>query len=157
MSSQQKFLSFNLGAKGIAVISLHDITEILQVSLTEICCIPQMPSSVLGIYNWRGDMLWLVDLEEMLGYVPLPKEANFLSKMMAIVVQNEGKSLGLLVRQIMDIECLDSNHLKPTNSELFSSEISHFLNGYFINDLEEMIINLNANAIIQSPMWSIHN
>jgi positive phototaxis protein PixI len=69
--SEQKFLSFHLGTKGIAVISLQYITEILQVSLTEICCIPQMHSSVFGIYNWRGNMLWLVNLEEMLGYVSL--------------------------------------------------------------------------------------
>ncbi|MFQ4141606.1 chemotaxis protein CheW [Chlorogloeopsis sp. ULAP02] len=157
MSLRQKFLSFNLGTKGIAVIALQNITEILQVSLTEICCIPQMHSSVFGTYNWRGNMLWLVNLEEMLGYIPLQKEVNLLSKMIAIVVNNEDKYLGLLVRQIMDIEQLDANNLKPTNSELFSPDISHLLHGYFINDREEMIINLNANAILQSPMWDIHN
>jgi positive phototaxis protein PixI len=155
--SEQKFLSFHLGTKGIAVISLQYITEILQVSLTEICCIPQMHSSVFGIYNWRGNMLWLVNLEEMLGYVSFQKEVNLLSKMMAVVVHDEDKYLGLLVRQIMDIEYLDFNNIKPTNSELFPPELSHLLHGYFINDREEMIVNLNANAIIQSPIWAAHN
>ncbi|MBW4669113.1 MAG: chemotaxis protein CheW [Cyanomargarita calcarea GSE-NOS-MK-12-04C] len=157
MDIEQKFLSFNLGAKDTAVISLEHITEVMQVSLAEICGVPQMPSSVLGIYNWRGEMLWLVDVEEMLGYSPLLYSANMLSKMMAIVVQIDGKSLGLLVRQLMDIESLDSQLIKPTSGELFSPEISSFLQGYFINPAEELIITLDAAAIVQSPMWAIHN
>jgi positive phototaxis protein PixI len=157
LDTEQKFLSFNLGAKDTAVISLEHITEVMQVSLAEICGVPQMPSSVLGIYNWRGEMLWLVDVEEMLGYSPLLYSANMLSKMMAIVVQIDGKSLGLLVRQLMDIESLDSQQIKPTSGELFSPEISSFLQGYFINPAEELIITLDAAAILQSPMWAIHN
>ena len=157
MDTEQKFLSFNIGVKDTAVISLEHITEVMQVSLAEICGVPQMPSSVLGIYNWRGEMLWLVDVEEMLGYSPLLYSANMLSKMMAIVVQIDGKSLGLLVRQLMDIESLDSQQIKPTSGELFSPEISSFLKGYFINPAEELIITLDAAAIVQSPMWAIHN
>jgi positive phototaxis protein PixI len=157
LDTAQKFLSFNLGAKDTAVISLEHITEVMQVSLTEICGVPQMPSSVLGIYNWRGEMLWLVDVEEMLGYSPLLYSANMLSKMMAIVLQIDGKSLGLLVRQLMDIESLDSEQIKPTSGELFSADIASFLQGYFINSAEELIITLDAAAIVQSPMWAVHN
>jgi positive phototaxis protein PixI len=157
LDTAQKFLSFNLGVKDTAVISLEYITEVMQVSLAEICGVPQMPSSVLGIYNWRGEMLWLVDVEEMLGYSPLLYSANMLSKMMAIVLQIDGKSLGLLVRQLMDIESLDSGQIKPTSGELFSPDIASFLQGYFINSAEELIITLDAAAIVQSPMWAVHN
>ncbi len=157
METGEKFLSFNLGAKDTAVISLQHITEVFQISLAEICCVPQMPNCVLGIYNWRGEMLWLVDLDEMLGYAPLSETGNLLSKMMAIVVQKDGKTLGLLVRQLMDIEWLDTKQLKPPTSELFSSDISQFLRGYFINDYEEMIINLDASTIVQASMWAIHH
>jgi positive phototaxis protein PixI len=157
LDTEQKFLSFNLGTKDTAVISLHHITEVLQVSLAEICGVPQMPSCVLGIYNWRGEMLWLVDLEDMLGYPSISQGVNLLSKMMAIVIQKEGKSLGLLVRQLMDIEWLNAKQIKPPNAELFSQEISSLLQGYFINESENMIISLDAAAIIQSSMWGIHN
>jgi positive phototaxis protein PixI len=152
----EKFLSFHLGAKDTAVISLQNITEVLQVSLGEICGVPQMPSYVMGIYNWRGEMLWLIDLEEMLGYTPLSR-SNLVSRMMAVVLQNEGKSLGLLVRQLMDIETLDSSHIKPTEAQLFSVDMSSFLQGYFINESDEMIIALDTTAIIQSPMWGMYN
>ena len=156
MNTEKKFLSFNLGTKDTAVISLDHITEVLQVSLAEICGVPQMPSCVLGIYNWRGEMLWLVDLQDMLGYAPLSQGVNLLSKMMAVVLENEGKYLGILVR-LMDIEWLDTNQIKLPNSELFSREMPDLLQGYFINDSEEMIIAVDAAAIVQAPIWAIHN
>ncbi len=157
LDNKQKFLSLNLGARDTAVISLQEITEVFQVSLADICGVPQMPSCVLGIYNWRGEMLWLVDLEEMLGYPPVLQGANFLSNMMAVVLEREGKYLGLLVRSLMDIEWLDTNEIKTPSAELFYPAMSPFLKGYFINSSEEMVLSLDATAIIQSPIWAINN
>ncbi|QSJ18812.1 purine-binding chemotaxis protein CheW [Nostoc sp. UHCC 0702] len=157
MENKEKFLSFNLGVRDTAVIALQHITEVMQVSLTEICPVPQMPSCVLGIYNWRGEMVWLVDIEEMLGYSSFSQGVNLLSKVMAIILEIEGKYLGLLVRQFMDIEWLDDSQIKSPSGELFYPEMSPFLRGYFINDAEEMMFSLDAVAIIQSPMWAIHN
>lgn len=157
MDTKQKFLSFNLGARDTAVISLQHITEVLQISLGEICGVPQMPNCVLGIYSWRGEMLWLVDLEEMLGYPPLLQGSNFLSRMMAIVLESEGKYLGLLVRQLIDIEWLDTEQIKIPSAELFYPAMTPFLQGYFINISEQMIFSLDALAIIQAPMWGNHN
>jgi positive phototaxis protein PixI len=157
LEREQKFLSFNLGSNDKAVILLQQVTEVIQVSLAEICCIPQMPDSTLGIYNWRGEMLWLVDLEDMLGYAPLSQTSNVIAKMMAIVVQSEGKYLGLLVRHLMDIEWLNREQLKPPETQLFSSDILPFLEGYFISNSEELIIGLDAAAIVHAPMWAVHN
>ena len=152
-----KFLSFNLGVKDTVVIALKCITEVFQVSLPEICSVPQMPSCVLGIYNWRGEMLWLVELEKLLAYTPLSQEVNVFSKMMVIVLQSHGKYLGLLVHPPMDIDLLDMQQIKSPEPQLFSLEILSFLLGYFINSLEEIIIALDVPAIIQSPMWRINN
>ncbi|MHC5728282.1 MAG: chemotaxis protein CheW [Nostoc sp.] len=157
METKEKFLSFNLGVMDTAVISLQHITEVLQVSLPEICGVPEMPNSVLGIYNWRGEMLWLVDLEAMLGYPPISQGANLLSIMMGIVLENKGKYLGLLVRQLIDIEWLDTKEMKAATTELFYPKSSPFLQGYFINDSDEMIFNLDALTIIEAPIWAIHN
>jgi positive phototaxis protein PixI len=154
---EEKFLTFHLGAKDTAVISLSNITEVLQVSPLEICGVPQMPGCVAGIYNWRGEMLWLIDIEGMLGYDSLLKSHNITSKMMAVVVKNENKYLGLLVRQLMDIESLEMDSLKPANLDLFSREIASLLQGYFIDANEQMVISLDARAIIESSMWNIHN
>lgn len=157
METKQKFLSFNLGVRDQAVISLEHITEVIRISLTEICVVPQMPNCVLGIYSWRGEMLWLVDLEEMLGYPPLLQGSNLLSKMMVIVLENEGKYLGLMVRQLTDIEWLDTEQIRTPAADLFSETMSQFLQGYTTNGSEQMIFFLDAVAIMRSPMWGNHN
>ncbi len=157
METKQKFLSFNLGTNDLAVIQLQHIAEVLQVSLTKICGVPQMPNCVMGIYNWRGEMLWLVDLAEMLGYPPLLEAKNVASKMMAIILENNGKNLGLLVRQLTDIEWLDTEKMKPPSAELFYPAMSPFVEGYFINSEEAIVFNLDALAIIQAPIWGNHN
>ena len=152
MENKQKYLSFNLGATDTAVIQLEDIIEVIPISFTEICSVPQMHNCILGIYNWRGEMLWVIDLEQMLGYTAITQEAHLISKMMVIIVQAQGKSLGLLVRKLIDIHWLDTDFMKSPESELFKSEVIPVLRGYFINDSEEMIINLDANAIVTSPV-----
>lgn len=157
METKQKFLSFKLGVKDTAVISLQHITEVLKISLTEICGVPHMPNCVLGIYNWRGEMLWLVDLEEMLGYPPLLQDSDSLSKMMAIILEIDGKYLGLLVRQLIDIEWLNTKEMKAPSIELFYPGMSSFLQGYFVNSSEEIMLNLDCLSIIRSTLWGIHN
>ncbi|MBE9234476.1 purine-binding chemotaxis protein CheW [Anabaena aphanizomenioides LEGE 00250] len=157
MQTKQKFLSFNLGSRDQAVIDLQHISEVLRISLAEICVVPQMPNCVLGIYSWRGEMLWMVDIEEMLGYPPLLQGSNLLTKIMAIVLEKDGKYLGLLVRQLTDIEWMDTQQMKIPSPELFYPAMSPFLQGYFTNGSEQIIFNLDALAIIQSPMWGSHN
>ncbi len=157
METKQKFLSFSLGVRDTAVIPLEQITEVVQIPLTEICGVPQMPNCVVGIYNWRGEMLWLVDLEEMLGYPPLLQGSNFLSKMMVLVLEHEGKYLGILIRQLIDIDWLDTQRMKQPSEEVFYPEMTPFLRGYFINDAEQMIFNLDASAMLQTSLWTTHN
>ncbi|WP_017651907.1 chemotaxis protein CheW [Fortiea contorta] len=157
LETQQKFLSFKLGAKETAVISLQYITEVLQISLTEICGVPQMPNCVLGIYNWRGEMLWLVDLEEILGYSSLFSDLDSATKMMAIILKHDDKYLGLLVRQLNDIEWLDTEEMKKPSTELFYPSMLPFLHGYFIKSAEEVIFHLDALSILQASLWRIHN
>jgi positive phototaxis protein PixI len=157
LETKQKFLSFSLGVNDTAVIPLEQITEVVQIPLTEICGVPQMPNCVVGIYNWRGEMLWLVDLEEMLGYPPLLQGSNFLSKMMALVLEHDGKYLGILIRQLIDIDWLNTQEMKQTSGEVFYPEMTPFLKGYFINDAEQMIFNLDASAMLQNSMWITHN
>ena len=157
METKQKFLSFSLGVRDTAVIPLEQITEVVQIPLTEICGVPQMPNCVVGIYNWRGEMLWLVDLEEMLGYPPLFQGSNFLSKMMALVLENDGKYLGILIRQLIDIDWLDTQQMQQPSGEVFYPEMTPFLQGYFINDAEQMIFNLDASAMLQTSMWTRHH
>lgn len=161
----EKFLRFQLGDLAIALLALNSIKQVMQVSLSEILPVPQMPGCVLGIYNWRGEMLWLVDLGQMLGFPslcdpslevgsqpPLTKGGD----LMAIAIQIGDKTLGLVVRQINDIE---RHHLQQINQPsigLFSPDIMPYLGGYLLGEEREVLMVLNGEAIANAPLWQIH-
>jgi positive phototaxis protein PixI len=152
-----KHLSFQLGEKDTAVVSLDQITEVLPVSLGEVCSVPQMHPCVLGIYNWRSEMLWLVDLDQMFGYNQTFVRSNLGATIMAVVVQIQGKYLGFVVHKLLEIESLDTMRMNPPDTTLFNSQISRFVKGYFINDSQQMVIALDINKIFQFSLFRIEN
>jgi positive phototaxis protein PixI len=58
----EQFLSFNLEADQQALLPTQQLLEIIKASLTEITAIAGLAPSVMGIYNWRGDVIWVIDL-----------------------------------------------------------------------------------------------
>ncbi|HEY9297736.1 MAG TPA: chemotaxis protein CheW [Phormidium sp.] len=150
----EKFLRFQLGTEGIALLPLSIIKQVMQVSVTEILSVPQMPSSVLGIYNWRGEMLWMVDIGKFMGFPDLT--TGGLENLMAIAIQVEEQYLGLVVQQINDIELHDVNQINMPSLGLFSPEILPYLQGYLIGANKEVLMVLNANAIAHAPLWQLN-
>ncbi|RAM49181.1 MAG: chemotaxis protein CheW [Hapalosiphonaceae cyanobacterium JJU2] len=151
--SKQKLLSFSLREKYVGVITLKHVQEIFTIDLANICRVPQMPSCVVGIYNWRGEMLWLVDLDLMFGYSPLESQTTLYAKSMVMKLSYESKHLGILVNEIRDIEHLDTKLIKSPDEHLFSPEMSDFVQGYFINSNEEILISLDTKSLFQAPIW----
>jgi positive phototaxis protein PixI len=47
--------------------------------------------------------------------------------------------------------------MKQPSEEVFYPEMTPFLRGYFINDAEQMIFNLDASAMLQTSLWTTHN
>src|SRR4028119_1239001 len=88
--TRQRLLRFPLGLQDSALLPLEQIAEILRVNVAEILPVPEMPSCVLGIGNWRGTMLWLIGLNHLLGYPPLSQQERVLPTPMAMVVQVNG-------------------------------------------------------------------
>lgn len=159
--SSEKFLRFKLGLEGKALLSLSIIHQVMRISAVEILPVPQMPGCVLGIYNWRGEMLWLVDIGQLIGFPPLYGDTNLSNggqtgEIMAIVVQTNEQYLGLVVPQINDIELHDIKQLNAPSIGLFSPEVLPYLQGYLIGENREVLMVLNAEAIARTPLWQVH-
>jgi positive phototaxis protein PixI len=153
----EKFLRFQLGAEGIALLPLYLIKQVMQISTGEILPVPQMPDGVLGIYNWRGEMLWLVDLGQLIGFPPLAlTNGGNINGVVAIVIQIEDKFLGLVVPQIHDIEWHTLQQIQMPSIGLFTPEIMPYLRGYIIGVNQEILMVLNAEAIASDPLWQVH-
>lgn len=158
-----KFLQFQLGKKNhldrndenskstskgdIALLDAEVVTEVITISSEDILPVPQMFYCVLGIYSWRSEMLWIVDLENLLGYPPplLEEEAN--QELLVMVVQFQGQSIGLVVSGIDNLIEYDLQQFKSSSPELFSEDVLPFLKGYLTNKSNDIIMLIDAEEI----------
>ena len=150
-----KFLQFYLGSndvitssasgRDLALLEAEIVTEVITVSVSEILSVPQMPYCVLGIYSWRSEMLWIVDLENLLGYPP--SFAPNIDTILVMVIQIEGQSLGLVIPQIDNIVEQNIEQFKTPSSEIFSEDILPFLNGYFTDQSNNIVMLINAAEV----------
>ncbi|NET60108.1 MAG: chemotaxis protein CheW [Symploca sp. SIO2E6] len=127
--TRERLLSFPLSKEENGLLPLEQITEIMRLNWVEILPVPEMPSCILGIGNWRGEMLWLVDLKELVGYTPLSKSGKILASPVAIVIEVNHQSLGLVVEQVNDIELHDLQRLQPATAGTFPPKIMPFVLG----------------------------
>ena len=150
---RQKFLRFSLGSQDSGLLPLEQISEVVSVTVADILPVPEMPSCVLGIYNWRGEMLWLIDLEHLVDYPPLSRQGRGLESVMAMVIQMDGQSMGLVVQDVNDIEWHDAEQLQAAAAGLFPPKLLPFVKGYLPGGNGTV---LNTEAIARFPMWQVH-
>lgn len=143
-----KLLRFPLGLQDSGLLPLEQIAEIIRINLAEILPIPEMPSCILGICNWRGEMLWLLDLNHLVGYPLLTRRVT----PVAIVVKVNEQAIGLVVPQVDDIESYDLQQLQKAAPGLFPPKLLPFVLGALPNGN----IVLDVTAITQHPLWQIH-
>ncbi|HBL14065.1 MAG TPA: chemotaxis protein [Cyanobacteria bacterium UBA11162] len=172
----ERLLRFPLGSKDTALLPLEQIAEIIRVNGGEILPVPEMPTCVLGICNWRGEMLWLIDLNHLMGYPSLSLQGSFSPMAMVIQVNHQlqgmgseewgvesgvddkliphnQQSLGLVVQHVNDIELHDLHQLQPAAPGLFPPRLLPFILGSLPGENSTV---LDVNAIAQCPLWQIY-
>jgi positive phototaxis protein PixI len=149
--SLSRLLRFPLGIEESALLPLEQIAEILILEMAEILPVPEMPSCVLGIGNWRGEMLWLVDLNHLVGYPPLTLAVG--ASPLTMVVEVNDQSVGLVVEQVNDIELHDLQQLQKAAMGLFPNSLLPFVLGSLPGGSGTV---LDRSAIIQCPLWQTH-
>ena len=154
-NTNQQFLRFYLDPDVRAMLPISQITEVLKIQLDRIVPIPQMPAWVIGVYNWRGDILWMVDLGHFLGLNSWyrvnrsDRNAIILSPNKARLKGTNDVHLGLVVSRVEDIEecepaAIQSNLRKPT------AKIASFASGYWLQPEGKIISVLDGEKIARA-------
>lgn len=139
------------------LLPLLQMTEVLTLSPGHITPMPHLPAWVMGVYNWRGEILWMVDLGHLCGFTPWYAESSHLSTMSAVVLNRLDQSrstaaripmLGLVVNQIDDIEWCDPSTIQLLPSSTTPPGLTPFLRGFRWEAAGEMQAVLNGDAIL---------
>jgi len=152
VDNRQRFLRFMLAGKNDGLLPLDQITEVMELAFEDIFPVPDMPDCILGVCSWQGETLWLVDLGHMLGYEALHEQAQLAATSIVIVVRYAGRSLGLVVEQIDDVDLFDAADIHMETG-LCSPSLEPFVFGYCPGQGGTV---LNVPAIVDFPLWQSH-
>jgi positive phototaxis protein PixI len=137
------------------MLPVAQMTEVLTIPLGQIIPIPHMPAWVMGVYNWRGEILWMVDLGQMVGLTPWHQQSLKSSTYKAFVVRSvdstgvsKSKSLGLVISRIEDIEWCDPAEIQSPPASAVEPGLAPFLRGFWLKSDGEILVTLDGEAIM---------
>ena len=155
--NSEKFLLFELRTQQKALLPAVQLAEVLKIPLDQIIPIPHMPIWTMGVYNWRGKILWMMDLGKLLGFNAWSEQNLNLSNYRALVLRanlnsntasEERQFLGLVINQVEDIVKDISAQIKSPLLAAGNAQLRPFLRGYWSLSEKEMLPVLESDAIV---------
>jgi chemotaxis signal transduction protein len=131
-SPAQRYLRLRLGNHLGALLPVDSIREVVQILPHKVLIMPHTPAWAMGLYDWRGELIWLVNLDHLLGFPGSRLESG-----MAIALQNAKLTLGLWVSHVEEIEAHYPQQMQPPRPGLVAANLAPYVQGYFsaINSL----------------------
>jgi positive phototaxis protein PixI len=157
-SEEEQFLRLLLIPDTTLALSVQYLLEVLTFPMNQVVSLPHLPPWVMGVHNWRGEILWMVDLGHLLGLPPWYQQPVNRSEFSAIVVhhKNGGHSrgdrllLGLVVHEVDDIEWCNPRDIKPLPPTVIIPEMAPFVQGCCWKPDGGMLTIIDGKAIFQA-------
>ncbi len=159
-AQSEQFLRLHVVQDMTALLPIQQVAEALTIAMGTIVPIPHMPPWVIGVYNWRGEVLWMVDLGHLCGLTPWYEQVTSSSVYEAIVLQvaddpstqtqPKNQTLGLVVDRVEDIEWCDWQAIQCPPNFTLNPKLKQFLRGYWWKSNDVMLAVLDGSAILQA-------
>jgi purine-binding chemotaxis protein CheW len=140
MSSDLHIVGFRVGAEtfGVPITCVHEI-----VRVPDITSVPDSPEFVEGVINLRGKIISVVDLRKRFGEQPNPTN----KKNRVIVVDSEGKLVGLIVDSASEVMRIPQSEIEPP-PRVLADESSGYVTG--VGKLKDrLIILVDLQRVLQ--------
>jgi positive phototaxis protein PixI len=166
-ASGESFLRFYLLSDLPVLLSVYQLAEILTLSLSQIAPMFEMPPWVIGVHNWRGEVLWMIDLNHFLGLTPWYQQPECSSKHTVVILKSHPQTnssvvqkeavLGLVVNRVEDMVLCPSDSIQPLSNQPLPDrleampEIQPFLRGYWRDSTEK-----SAEGSAEEPVGEVN-
>jgi purine-binding chemotaxis protein CheW len=130
---------------GLDVQHIFDIRPLEHVTF-----VPRVPAWVLGVINWRGRILSVIDLRRFLGLPENSGENNTKSTRRLLVLQAGEMEVGVQADEVFAIETIPINKINREDSaRAIKAEL---VNGLFMRaEQQEIIVLLNLPVLLSDP------
>ena len=90
------------------LIPSQQVIEIVSLTLSQISPVPDVESPVMGVYPWRGEILWVMDGNALLDGSAIHEQRDRIPvRYSVLMIQESGEHLGILVPSVGDLVRLD--------------------------------------------------
>jgi positive phototaxis protein PixI len=144
----QQYIGLNLPPDLQVLLPNVNVTEVITLSCEQIVSLPETAPSLMGITNWRGEVLWLVDVGIVMGKEPLYRRSTTRGTFEGIVVQHQQYTVGLVVDKVNPMRQLATDQIRPISQERRVPSIPG-LQGVWISPEGERHWLLETNATVQ--------
>ncbi|NET10908.1 MAG: chemotaxis protein CheW [Symploca sp. SIO2B6] len=149
-----QMLRFQIIPSTYSLLPLKQFAEVLKIPLGQIVPIPHMPPYVMGVYNWRGAVLWTIDLGHLLGMAPYRQyqQARSVHTTLVIEQQNEAsgvQQLGLVIHDVVDTLEFDSSVITSTDLTDLPETLTQFLLGCWVDKQGAILTILDDQSIFE--------
>lgn len=176
--TEQQFLRFVLPSGLMALIEIdatgsqlrQQVTELVNIQLDRVVPMPHLPPAVRGVYNWRGEILWIVDLAILMGIssgsrryrslqptmilTSVATQAGGGTKDRAIATINtdedrQARTLGLIVDEIVEIEWYKLEPIRAPRAGEIPPELSKWVQSVWESVTGEYLPILDGRSIFE--------
>ena len=86
------------------LIPSQQVIEIVSLTLSQLSPVPDVESPVMGIYPWRGEILWVMDGNALLEGSAIHEQRDRIPvRYNVLIIQESGEHLGILVPSVGDL------------------------------------------------------
>lgn len=152
--ANEQFLTFSLSTDQQALLPTNQLLEIVKVNLSQITAIAGIAPYVMGVYNWRGDVIWVVDLASMLGYKPIYaqdiEQGKFQDKCHIIFLRIQDMVIGFAVSRVGQMIGCDTTKIQSISALSLSNPVmTKVCQGYWMSGGDETFLVLDGDAIAE--------
>lgn len=157
----EQFLQFQLVPETRALLPMAQLAEVLTIPIGQITPIPQVPSWMMGVYNWRSEALWMIDLASLIGLTPWhqqPLRTNYSAVVLltglpkTLVTHAADQAIGLVINQAEIISRCDPDtfiqSLPSLSNDIAPPCLEPFLRGYHTMPDGKQVSVLGGDSIL---------
>jgi twitching motility protein PilI len=145
------------------VLPVDRAAEVIAIKRGEICPVPGVLPTILGVVNQRGKLLWILDLSTLFDLAPAAKNSRSQDKLTLLIINGNssnavaGKAdgkIGCVVSTLKEIVALDPLDFQPLDSTL-PVNIHHLVSS--MAKIERSLVPiLNIEAAIEEVQHPFH-
>jgi positive phototaxis protein PixI len=153
MSTQQQFLRFQIQPSVMALMEIDLVTELVNIPSDRIVPMPHLPPAVMGIYNWRGEILWIVNLTTLIG---VNRPTGRIRSLQPTIILSCGATsedrlqttVGVVVDELDEIEWFDLDSIESPVPDHLYPEFSNWATGLWVSATGENFLRLDGQKIL---------